>query len=65
MIVVNRDAEKEHTLKVNNVRFSPVDQTQPPPASEPSAHVTDVKLQTTRERVEDILEKVCRSATQN
>ena len=63
VIVLNRDAENEHTLQVSNVRFSPIDQTQPPPATEPSTPVTDVELQTTRERVDDILEKVCPSAT--
>ena len=62
VIVLSRDAENEHTLQVSNVRFSPIDQAQPP-ATEPSAPVTDVELQTTRERVDDILEKVCPSAT--
>ena len=63
VIVLNRDADNEHTLQVSNVRFSPIDQTQPPSATEPSAPVINVELQTTRERVNDILEKACLSAT--
>ena len=63
VVVLNRDAEHERTLQVGDVRFSPIDQTQPPPAAEPCVPVSDVELQTTRERVDDILEKVCPSAT--
>ena len=62
VIVLNLDAKQEHTLQVGNVRFLQIDQTQPPPATEPSDPVTDDELHITRNRVDDILEKVCPSA---
>ena len=62
-IMVNRDAGKQHTLQVSNVRFSLIDKSKPPPATELSAPLTDDELQITRERVYDILQKVCPSAT--
>ena len=34
VIVLNCDAENEHTLQINNVWLSQIDQTQPPPATE-------------------------------